>query len=208
MVTKAHSTTYKGILSEEDRELEQATRQARLHAWTSLVSWLRDGEGIFHISGKAGSGKSTLIKFLLDHDQTRKELERCPNNDQLLLARFFFWRAGGKLQRSLEGLYRAILFEILTQIPHLVRDVFPDAYNAFSDSGSGVVIDEPYFRPRHLEKGMERLISKSPYPGYRICLVIDGLDEYGEDGNDSLQHELLVEQLLAWVARGGIKISA
>jgi len=38
------------------------------------ISWLSRDCGIFHIAGKLGSGKSTLMKFLFGHVETRKQL--------------------------------------------------------------------------------------------------------------------------------------
>jgi hypothetical protein len=40
--------------------------------WTN---WLSSGNGIFHIAGKLGSGKSTLMKFLCNHPQTKVALQ-------------------------------------------------------------------------------------------------------------------------------------
>ncbi|KAG6356196.1 hypothetical protein INS49_015583 [Diaporthe citri] len=36
-----------------------------------LLQWLKLGKGIFWVSGKAGSGKSTLMKFVAGHEKTR-----------------------------------------------------------------------------------------------------------------------------------------
>lgn len=41
-----------------------------------FLNWLSDGNGIFHITGKLGSGKSTLMKFLCDHERTKLEFEK------------------------------------------------------------------------------------------------------------------------------------
>ena len=37
---------------------------------TAFPEWLKSGDGIFWMSGKAGSGKSTLMKFLSSHQNT------------------------------------------------------------------------------------------------------------------------------------------
>jgi len=52
-----------------DIERNYVARELFLH-------WLSSGNGIFHISGKLGSGKSTLMKFLCDHDRTTAELQK------------------------------------------------------------------------------------------------------------------------------------
>jgi Tfp pilus assembly pilus retraction ATPase PilT len=41
-----------------------------------LVNWLVEGNGIFWVSGKAGSGKSTLMKFISSHKNTHLLLEK------------------------------------------------------------------------------------------------------------------------------------
>jgi hypothetical protein len=52
-----------------DLEHDYSVREPFLH-------WLSAGNGIFHISGKLGSGKSTLMKFLCDHPRTTTELQK------------------------------------------------------------------------------------------------------------------------------------
>jgi hypothetical protein len=52
-----------------DIKHDYSVRQPFLH-------WLLAGNGIFHISGKLGSGKSTLMKFLCDHRRTTTELQK------------------------------------------------------------------------------------------------------------------------------------
>lgn len=41
-----------------------------------FMNWLSGGKGIFHVAGKLGSGKSTLMKFLCDHPRTKAKLEQ------------------------------------------------------------------------------------------------------------------------------------
>jgi hypothetical protein len=225
---KAGSGTFEWILREDSSDNEQNTKsnedddeiddnelvklvedtkKIQSESRTAFLTWLREENRIFHISGKAGSGKSTLMKFLVDHPRTRVELKKWAEGKQLIFAHFFFWRSGvDALQRSLLGLYRSILFEVLKQFPDLIREVFPEAYTAFSKTAPGSSIDELFFRPMNLEIGMRLLISKSPFPGYRFCFFIDGLDEYGEDGTDSLDHEDLVKDLKEWATKDDIKI--
>lgn len=47
---------------------------AKLEARNRLFDWLKSGDGIFHISGKLGSGKSTLMKYLCEHSATKTML--------------------------------------------------------------------------------------------------------------------------------------
>lgn len=48
----------------------------KLKSRTKYLHWLSSPEGIFHISGKLGSGKSTLMKLLYTHPKTRAQLQK------------------------------------------------------------------------------------------------------------------------------------
>ena len=54
----------------------------------SFKDWLAFGHDIFHISGKLGSGKSTLMKFLYEHGKTKEQLETWAG--KLQLKKLFF----------------------------------------------------------------------------------------------------------------------
>jgi hypothetical protein len=64
-VEEAHLKTFEWILSEQVDKADPE-RQAAKKLFTS---WLASGSGIFHISGKLGAGKSTLMKFFCEHDR-------------------------------------------------------------------------------------------------------------------------------------------
>ncbi|KAH6647760.1 hypothetical protein BKA67DRAFT_694764 [Truncatella angustata] len=66
-IEKAHSQTFDWIYTDSKRHNENSQ---------SFVKWLATGSGTYHISGKLGSGKSTLMKFLRDHKRTREELQK------------------------------------------------------------------------------------------------------------------------------------
>ncbi len=212
--------TFEWILSEAtenvlwDSDFWQSwEKESREQARGRFLAWLTTGNGIFHISGKAGSGKSTLMKALTRHPRTMQELTRWANGKRLLVARFFFWPGSDEMQNSLTGLYRSILFEALGKCHELIPQVFPDAYSSFShptahhDDGDS----EAFFRPDQVRKAFSRLISSALSEKYRICFFIDGLDEYGEspeDGGRDVEHHELARQLKAWAQCPSIKILA
>jgi hypothetical protein len=84
----------------------------------SFRQWLSDDtQGIFHIAGKPGSGKSTLMRFLKEHPETRAQLRKWAaeggDNSEPVVAAVFFWNAGSRSQKSMNGLYRTLLHSIL-----------------------------------------------------------------------------------------------
>lgn len=60
---------------------------------TSFVPWLENESGIYWINGKAGSGKSTLMKYLVTHQQTMNMLKVWAGTKKIVTASFYFWNA-------------------------------------------------------------------------------------------------------------------
>ena len=54
----------------------------------ALSTWLSSGSGIFHVAGKLGSGKSTLIKFLSEHPSTKSRLREWAGTDIALIIKY------------------------------------------------------------------------------------------------------------------------
>ncbi|KAK4185372.1 hypothetical protein QBC35DRAFT_17484 [Podospora australis] len=221
-VREASAETFEWILADEEEELASETVTAvgdqgsphqldegyRSGARSRLLAWLREDTGIFHVSGKMGAGKSTLMKFLIFHPRTLSELQRWASTRKLVVASFFFWRLGDKDQNSFTGLYRSVLFETLRQCPELIPQVFPDAYGVFTARSSEECIEELFFQPDHIALAFGKLLSLIPPEGYRLCLCIYALDEYGEDGQEDIDADDLVERLSKWTLNQGIKILA
>ncbi|SCO21642.1 related to small s protein [Fusarium fujikuroi] len=93
-VAKAHDKTFEWIFdssnSDDDSDdPEDNGRSFYSHHTTSykpmenygardnFVDWIEHGSGISHISGKPGSGKSTLMKYLCQQGETKQYLDIC-----------------------------------------------------------------------------------------------------------------------------------
>ncbi|KAM0511307.1 hypothetical protein ACHAPE_009973 [Trichoderma viride] len=144
---------------------------------TKFVKWLQKSNGMYWITGKAGSGKSTLMKFLTDHPQTLQYLTEWTNGNDLIVAKHYFWNPGTTMQKSQEGLFRALLHQILGQRPELIPIVCADRWNA------------PYYERsfpwtlKQLAEAFQRLGGLDNVR-LKICLFIDGLDEYDGEPTD------------------------
>jgi type IV secretory pathway VirB4 component len=71
-IESAHQDTYKWFFDNDD-DTPTMTPE-KVDARKKYSEWLQSGSDIFHVAGKLGSGKSTLIKYLCDHSGTRKGL--------------------------------------------------------------------------------------------------------------------------------------
>ncbi|KAI1080957.1 hypothetical protein F5B20DRAFT_579779 [Whalleya microplaca] len=187
------------LLSEINR-----MRSLRLEARSTFLEWLSTGNNIFHISGKAGSGKSTLMKLLLRNPRTQEELNKWSGNKRLVFAHFFAWGSGDNMQDSLHGLCRSILFTALEKCTDLISEVFPDAYRTFSTTPYEPYVDEPFFRLPALGEALDKLVMSSKDRGCRFCFFIDGLDEFKSTAD--LSHERLAEILKTRAENHDIKI--
>ncbi|KAI1804854.1 hypothetical protein F4811DRAFT_561451 [Daldinia bambusicola] len=86
---------------------------------TGFSEWLQRGEGIFWISGKPGSGKSTMMKFIHNDPRTTEILHQWRARSREIMASFFFHHRGNHIQKSFEGLLRSIVSQILEAEPSL-----------------------------------------------------------------------------------------
>ncbi|KAH8900358.1 hypothetical protein GQ53DRAFT_632752, partial [Thozetella sp. PMI_491] len=184
---------------------KDAQKQCRDLAKSAILGWLASGSRIFHISGHPGSGKSTLMKFLCNHPRTREELQKWAMEKELIIGKFFFWNSGSRIEMSLEGLFRAILFETLRGCPNLIPTVFPEQWALFQhpeNSTRDTILDKSLFRSAHIHRGFQNLVYAQD-PRHRLCLFIDGLDEYH---GSSWDHYDLALRIRDWTRSGNVKI--
>lgn len=139
-------------------------------------TWLQKRGGIFWISGKAGSGKSTLMKSICSDNRTATKLKDWAGSGSLTTASYFFWNAGTDLDKSQEGLLRKILFDILSRNP----DMVPGLVKTLSERYLDIMQVDPRVCPWALDDLLSaflHLVSTPPVP-MRFCFFLDGLDEY------------------------------
>ncbi|KAH6844755.1 hypothetical protein B0I37DRAFT_378201 [Chaetomium sp. MPI-CAGE-AT-0009] len=180
--------------------------RAKRAAGRGFIKWLSSSHGIFHISGKMGSGKSTMMRLLYEHPATKYELNRWAGTRIPVFANFFFWKPGSKLQKNLAGLLRALLHATLKTCQELIPEVMPEHWKQMQaqpwHNQSAVQISN-----KEIRDALVRLVQN---PGihnkYRFCFFIDGLDEYEGTIQEDQRH--LVDFLLRWTkaSRGNLKV--
>ncbi|KAI0097758.1 hypothetical protein GGR51DRAFT_566231 [Nemania sp. FL0031] len=143
-----------------------------------LLQWLRHSNGTFWVSGKAGSGKSTLMKYIANHDETRKSLEAWAGTKKLIIAEHYFWNAGTMMQKSQRGLYRSLLYDFLRACPEQIPRVCSARWAATKISLNPPPIDN--WSVEELLSAIQSLIRIPDSPS-KFCVFIDGVDEYDGD---------------------------
>jgi hypothetical protein len=141
-------------------------------------NWLRSEDCIFWISGKPGSGKSTLMKHLINHPLLQAELQKWSYPRRLAIADYFFWVNGSNLERSQSGLLRSILFDILRQCPEMIQLTIPGfEVNSWLES------EHDEWTRQELLDALKQ-VTKQNGLSTKFCIFIDGLDEYEGDHDD------------------------
>ena len=162
-----------------------------------FVRWLRNGFDIFWISGKAGSGKSTLMKYLSTHPGTLQILQTSSVDHQVILVDYYFWYLGTPLQKSTEGLLRSLLHQIFRARPHVIPAATPHRWAAPTSFHS----KPDFWTYRELTEAL-RVVARTTHLDVKFCFFIDGLDEYSGD------HQHLVDLLLDVVNNSSVRICA
>ena len=140
-----------------------------------FLPWLQEGKGIFWIRGKPGSGKSTLMKHLFEDKRTFTAFQRGSRSLSPARAGFFFHDRGSELQKSLAGLLRGILYQLLCQFDDLVLRVLP-MYSKSKHLGTSA----DWSREEELLLALSAITDQDDVRGDAL-LFIDGLDEYHGD---------------------------
>ena len=191
-ITEAYKKTFQWIFDKSGRAVRP---------WSNFTSWLEDGEGIYWISGKAGSGKSTLMNFLCQDERTKEQLEIWSGSKDILMVKFFFWSAGTMMQKNFDGFLRSLLWQILSEYPDigiLQTSTEPSSEEerrrtSYSQGSIGV------WTKRRLLETLHGAMNKLQNSCY-LCFFIDGLDEFDDDKDD------LIEFVQDIVSNTGVKV--
>ena len=142
----------------------------------SYLKWVEESRGLLWIKGKPGSGKSTIMKRILDAFTD----ERALGQVQLY---FFFHRRGEHLQYTQIGMFRAVLYQLLIQVTS-TRVNFQKVWEEKKRRQGG----ENYARHWQLEE-LRTLFSSlllAAAEKENVRIFLDALDEAGEESAKDL----------------------
>jgi Tfp pilus assembly pilus retraction ATPase PilT len=97
-IAEAHKNTFAWIF--EDPKIVRTSGDAadNTRPWSNFVEWLQHGEGLYWINGKAGSGKSTLMRYIVEGSKTLEHLQKWAGPAELQVESFYFWNGGSPEQ--------------------------------------------------------------------------------------------------------------
>ncbi|OAL48075.1 hypothetical protein IQ07DRAFT_514633, partial [Pyrenochaeta sp. DS3sAY3a] len=179
-IEAAHEDTFTWLFSRKTQQKSKKSVQSR------LLQWLCHEQDLFWISGKPGSGKSTLMKYISDHRCTREALERWArskvedgreeqSSTSVVIAAFYFWSAGTMMQKSQQGLFQTLLYTIFSHAPGLIQKLSPERFQSLQ-AGEG----QPPWTPDEISSTIKRAVAINDQD-VQFCFFIDGVDEYHGD---------------------------
>ncbi|KAM5353040.1 hypothetical protein ACJZ2D_017084 [Fusarium nematophilum] len=134
--------------------------------WEGFSSWLQSNDNLFWIRGKPGSGKSTLIKFIINNDNTKCLLDSWNPNTRVLS--HFFWKIGTEPQNSIKGLLCSLLHDLLSGNNDAIDQVFREFKFSLS---------KDFYKEWSSQEAEKILLSLLRADTRSTCIFIDGLDE-------------------------------
>lgn len=146
----------------------------------NYTHWIQSDDGLLWIQGKAGAGKSTLMKYIYGKIQTPTV------NVPSLKLSFFFHSRGDKLQKTRLGMFRSLLAQ-LYKGDSTAREEIRKEFN--KNSADGMVEIKWEWTEKMLEGLFDNLIcqiSKSK----NVTIFVDALDEAGKEVANDLVNGL------------------
>jgi hypothetical protein len=186
----------------ELRRSQVTEAHKRTYSWaymSNFSEWMVSEGPLFWISGKPGSGKSTLMKYLVNSPDTAKHLRKWAGTRKLVIIDYFFWINGTDLHRSQEGLLQSLLFDVFRKCPEHIETAFPGQWLKFTNMGPDLMKSMLVWSRKELLRGFRR-ITRQAASSNAFCIFIDGLDEY--EG----EHEELISILSNMANTSPIKL--
>lgn len=140
----------------------------------TFSTWVQRAPEVFWIKGKAGSGKSTIMKRLVNSNTTLRMLSQVDITSEVYIASYFWYQLSGHcLQNTIEGALRSLIYQILKQDNQIAMQVAMDILPTDS-LRSGKIADWTF---ESLIPVIDAVLSNARKLDKRLCLFVDGLDE-------------------------------
>ncbi|KAL4878040.1 hypothetical protein BJY04DRAFT_196939 [Aspergillus karnatakaensis] len=141
--------------------------------WLSNTSeyreWLPQKTGLLLVKGKPGSGKSTVMRHLVDTLKLANDTSL-----RMKTISFFVTNRGSKIQNSPEGIYRSLLHQIMVAFPACSTDMvslYKSRCETMGSAGEGW-----RWHANELEEFLERCVLRV-LDRSSLQIVVDALDE-------------------------------
>ena len=167
-ISSAHAKTFDWLFQDP---------KATGKPWDSFIDFLQGDTGIYWITGKPGSGKSTLVKYLQHAKKTKEHLRAWAGDKKILEASYYFFYNGkSEMQKTEQGMLLSLLRTLLEQKRDLISVAFGDRLHHLCLHPA-----ENLGKPtlQETREAIKRLFKTSSDTAF--FLTVDGLDEFDAD---------------------------
>lgn len=192
-VREAHPDTFQWVFAGDGGTSDATESDVSAIKWDSFSNWLKSTDTVYWISGKPGSGKSTMVKYILAKPQI-EVTKQCLNvwSPGCLIISHYFWRPGNPMQRSIKGLFCSLLHQLLGNNESALARALA------SDTGPSMKTDVTDWSLEELQSTLLRTVEGYDHP---ICIFLDGLDEVYPD-----QPTALLDMIMKFPMAGKTKM--
>lgn len=155
--------------------------------WDSLKEFLKTPSSIYWINGKAGSGKSSLMRYICTHDTCQQMLDTWSGPGKTLIISWYFWNSGTEFQKSLRGALCSLSHQILSQDHALASKLFQIHNPNVTTFGKESATDWSLAELILLFEAALRSVQN------HVMIFLDGLDEFNDD-EDIIRLLLLIQK--------------
>lgn len=161
--------------------------------YLDFVHWLQGDDDLFWISGKPGSGKSTLMDFVFHNLQKGgrgfEALKAWAGTTGFRLLSFWFFRpATSVLLKTMQGFWRTLCFQILKSDANVLETVRANNDGAAPETLRSCIVPDgsraKSWTDKELRAWVYYLLGHSS-PKY--CILVDGLDEMEREREQLLE---------------------
>lgn len=174
-------STFDWFLDHASADTSKNAKPQEKPTWPSFPRWLEaaDSSTQYWLSGKAGSGKSTLMASMIRNDlqgrRTRKHLKVWSGPRSLHVLSFFLYRPKLEVQAGMEHLLRSLLYQIVKGIPQMQESLMTQFWDPDIDGRI------PTWPVSQLKAMLELALDTAQDCNFFI--FIDGVDEFQDFQN-------------------------
>jgi len=135
-----------------------------------LLEWIESESALFWVAGKPGAGKSTLMKYVFNDDQTSTLLSN--KDERIKKIGYWFHDLGEPNERTFLGFLRSFLYQLLKSFLELLQVILPIYLEVRNQSSK----DDVTWNEIDTRRALNAISLQNIVFG-RVCLFVDGLDE-------------------------------
>jgi hypothetical protein len=169
-VANNFDTTYEWIFQHEPKKSDGKD------LWYSFPVWLaEESKSPYWITGKPGSGKSTIMKLIAHPDRLRTFLQPWAKSSPILITNYYAWNSGLNMQKAWEGLKKTVLHQVLNQRPSAAPIIARRRWALFQTLRG--MADFPDWEEWEINESFQALMNECG-KSMAMVLFVDGLDEF------------------------------